>query len=209
MTSSKLSALRHLATRLVPLLACLALANCAQVPRAPDEPVQWQAHRTRVEALDHWTLQGKVGMRSDEHQGSARLHWQQSPASYEVRLSGPLGSGTVLISGTDNNARLEQAGEPPLEAESAEDLLYQATGWVLPLEQLTAWVRGMPARGLPVDKLGFNEHQLLDELHQGGWQLSYANYGLHQDIYLPGRIIAQHPQVRLTLVIHSWRVARD
>lgn len=171
--------------------------------------MQWQAHRDRVETLNYWTLQGKVGMRSDEHQGSARLHWQQSSASYEVRLSGPLGSGTVLISGNDDGARLEQAGEPPLEAMSAEDLLYQATGWVLPLEHLTAWVRGIPAPGLPADKLRFNEHQLLAELHQGGWQLNYTHYGLHHETYLPGRIVAQHPQARLTLVIHSWQVSRD
>lgn len=195
--------------RLALLLACLTLAHCAQVPRAPEEPVEWQAHRARVEALQHWTLQGKVGMRSAEHQGSARLHWQQAPAQYQVRLSGPLGSGSVLISGSGNSARLEQAGEEPLEADSAEELLYQASGWVLPLEQLTAWVRGIPARDLPVDKLRLNDHRLLAELHQGGWQLSYANYGLHRDTYLPGRIVARHPQARLTLVIHTWQVSRD
>lgn len=194
---------------LLALLACLALTHCAQLPKAPEEPVRWQQHRAQVEALQSWTLSGKVGIRSAEENGSARLRWQQAPSHYQVQLSGPLGQGTVRISGSEGGARLEQSGEPPLEASSGEQLLYEATGWTLPLEQLTAWVRGIPADTLPIEHMHFDEHHLLAELHQAGWQLSYSRYGLYQEAYLPGRIVATREDIRLTLLIHDWQVPRD
>src|SRR5690606_41506827 len=97
------------------------------------------------------------------------------------------------------------SGEPPISAESGEYLLYEATGWHLPLEQLTAWVRGVPAAGLPITALELDEHQLLATLVQGDWQLSYSRYGLYGDLYLPGRIVAENADTRLTLIIHAWR----
>jgi|SRR5690554_2455309 len=197
---------RRLQTSLVILVAALGLASCARLPQAPLEPVQWQTHRAQVEALQHWTVQGKVGLRSPEHQGSARLRWQQTPESYQIRLSGPLGAGAVLLSGSDDHAQLEQAGEAPLYASSAEELLYQSTGWHLPLAPLSFWIRGLPARDLPVDQLHFNEHHLLAELHQGDWQLYYSHYGLQGEVFLPGRIVARHSQTQVTLVVHTWQL---
>ncbi|HEY7884287.1 MAG TPA: lipoprotein insertase outer membrane protein LolB [Cellvibrionaceae bacterium] len=191
--------------RLALMLACVMLAHCTALPPAPEQAVNWERHQARIIANQHWGFDSKLGIRSPEHSGSARLNWQQRDQDYRLQLSGPLGQGAVVINGEPGLVTLEQSGEAPISANSGEALLYEASGWHLPLEQLTAWVRGIPAPGLAITALELDEHQLLAKLIQGDWQLTYSRYGLYHDLYLPGRIVAENADTRLTLIIHQWQ----
>ncbi|WP_052481165.1 lipoprotein insertase outer membrane protein LolB [Gilvimarinus agarilyticus] len=203
---------------LIALLAVLLLTRCANVPSntgaPPEGPVDTQAHEERLRAISQWHLQAKAGLRSPEQNGSARLDWRHSPSSFDISLSGPLGQGRVELKGTPEGVVLTQPDSEPLRAESAEALLYQQTGWDLPVGLLADWLLGLPATKQPVDDLKRNDNGLLKTLSQAGWQLSYLNYQSVADVFLPGKVIAtreldNEQRIRLVIAVYDWHVTRN
>ncbi len=196
---------------LVGTAALLLAAGCAQQPSI--KPIEnWDAHRAAASKLHSWTLSGKLGVRVPDDSGSARLRWKQQQNDYRIDLSGPFGQGRVIIDTTETGVRLRQGGEPPLEADSAEVLLWQATGWRLPVGDLTYWVRGIPAPDSDYDILARTETGLVGQLQQSGWTLNYEEYQLIDQytregiktLPLPGRIVAEQGDTRLTLIVYDW-----
>lgn len=187
---------------LVLALTSALLIGCA---RQPLQPVgSWPEHREAAAALEHWQLNGRLGARLPENSGSARLRWQQERDDFHINMSGPFGQGRVIIASVEQGVRLEQAGEPPLEADNAQELMWQATGWAFPVEQLAYWVRGIPA---PDSRYHIVEHTAegyLRTLSQSGWTLNYSDYQATDAMPLPGRIVAERDDIRLTLIIHRW-----
>lgn len=184
-------------------LPLLILAGCAPQPLRPVD--SWEEHLARVAALETWYVSGQLGVRLPDNSGSTRLRWQQSQDDFRIDLSGPFGQGRTLIQGRPGAVTLQQGGEEPLQASSAEELLWLATEWQVPVEELRYWVRGIPSPEQPIQQLKRNREGLLAELQQGGWHLQYSNYTLVDNRWhLPRRIVAQHEDARLTLVIHTW-----
>ena len=71
------------------------------------------------------------------------MHWTQRPGSLRIELRGPLGSGLVRLQQDAGGATLTDNGRNVYRAESIEDLLFDATGWHIPLDGLTYWIRGL------------------------------------------------------------------
>jgi outer membrane lipoprotein LolB len=116
----------------------------------------------------------------------------------------------MIITGTPDKVRLEQSGEPAQEAKTAEALIKKSAGWTLPVAQLAYWVRGVPAPKLRITHLQQNQNGLIDQLTQGGWNITYSNYR-DQDfngttLPLPGKITAEYKDVRLVLAIRTWHL---
>lgn len=186
-------------------LALLFLAGCAPQPLRPID--SWEEHRARVAALETWHIRGQLGVRLPDNSGSARLRWQQTQDEFRIDLSGPFGQGRTLIQGRPGAVTLEQRGDEPLHASSAEELLWLATDWQVPVEELRYWVRGIPSPELRIQQMKRSTDGLLAELEQGDWRLHYSNYTLVDNHWhLPQRIVAQREDARLTLVIHNWSV---
>lgn len=190
------------------LLSILLASGCAHRSLTPPQDVL--EHQRQVQAIDDWTLTGKLGIRTPDDSGSANVKWAQQIASYQINLSGPLGQKSMIITGTPNKVRLEQTGEPAQEAKTAEALIKKTAGWTLPVAELAYWVRGVPAPKLRITQLQQNETGLIAQLIQGGWNIRYSNYrdqtfnGIN--LPLPGKITAEYKDVRLTLVIRDWRL---
>lgn len=163
----------------------------------------WQAHRKAVIPLDSWTLQGKLGVRAPNESGSGTVFWLQDRDDYDIRLSGPLGRGATRIHGNDHGVTLEIAGQPPVNAPSAEALLEQQIGWRLPVEHLLWWVRGLPAPDSP-SHLQLNPDSQLARLAQAGWTVEYSRYQQVDGVPLPQRLQLSGHDMLLTLVITRW-----
>lgn len=195
--------------RFICLLLLLSISGCAQrgvfMP-----PPDLLAHQQALQHITHWELNGKLGIRTSAESGSASLKWAQQVADYQINLSGPLGQKRMIITGAANKVRLEQTGSEALEAKSAEALIKKAAGWTLPVAQLTYWVRGVPAPKQRITHLQQNEAGLIAQLQQGGWSITYSNYKNYnhqgQAFSLPGKITAEHEDVRLILVIRAWQL---
>ncbi|WP_052417459.1 lipoprotein insertase outer membrane protein LolB [Cellvibrio mixtus] len=191
------------------LLLILLTAACAHRPGlTPPENVL--EHQRQVQAIGHWQVNGKLGIRTADDSGSASLKWNQEAANYQINLSGPLGQKRMLITGTADKVRLEQTGEPAQEAKSPEALIKQQLGWTLPVTQLAYWVRGVPAPKGRINRLEQNSIGLIAQLQQGDWLVTYDNYSDQQlegkTLPLPGKITAEYQDVRLILVIRQWQL---
>ena len=190
------------------LLALLLTSGCAHRSLTPPQDVL--EHQRQLQAIGDWQLAGKLGIRTADDSGSASVKWQQQPNTYQINLSGPLGQKSMIITGSPDKVRLEQTGEPPQEAKTAEALIKKTAGWTLPVTQLAYWVRGVPAPKLRITHLHQNDNGLIEQLNQGGWAISYSNYRDQTfngtNMPLPGKIIAEYQDVRLTLVIRTWRL---
>lgn len=189
-------------TRLIALALIVMITACARQPLQP--VTDWRGHEAAAQSLQHWQLSGKLGVRLPDDSGSARLRWRQSPDDYRIDLSGPFGQGRVIIESTETGVRLRQGGEPPVEADSAETLMWQTTGWQIPVAELTYWVRGIPAPDSRHRVLERTPQGLLKTLRQSGWTLHYSDYATSGQLPLPGRIIAERQDTRLTLIIYDW-----
>lgn len=195
--------------RFICLLLLLTISGCAQrgIFTPPPDLV---VHQQQLQRITHWELNGKLGIRTSEESGSASVKWAQQLADYQINLSGPLGQKRMIITGTPGKVRLEQTGSEPLEARNAEVLIKKAAGWTLPVAQLTYWIRGVPAPKQRITHLQQNESGLIAQLQQGGWSITYNNYKNYshsdQTFSLPGKITAEHEDVRLILVIRDWQL---
>lgn len=165
----------------------------------------WQAHRSAVQPVRSWTLQGKIGIRAPEESGSGTLTWVQQRDDYDIRISGPLGRGATRLQGNEQGVILDMAGQPPLRAASAEELLEQQTGWRLPVEHLLWWVRGLPAPD-SASRLQLDQQSRLARLAQAGWTVEYSRYQEVYGLQLPQRLQLSANDILVTLVITQWNL---
>ncbi|GGX82206.1 outer-membrane lipoprotein LolB [Litchfieldella qijiaojingensis] len=191
---------------IVALLTLALLAGCATRPldtEAPHERVPWRDQAQRLERLEHWTLAGKVGLRTPQDSTSANLDWTQYPGYYRMLISGPFGSGRNLLEGRQGRVSLSTS-EGRFEADSPEALMEQQLGWSLPISALDHWVRGLPAPGShyerEADELGYPK-----QLQQAGWEIDYRDWRQADGLWLPQRMVMTYDELRATLVINDWQ----
>lgn len=181
------------------LLSCfsLAMTACQTIPKAP-EPIEQTQHQQ-----DHFTLQGKLGVRTPQQSGSAFFVWQQENEQYNIELSGILGLGKTLIQGDQNGVQLNSSKTGLIEARTPEELLFRATGWNAPITHLRHWVQGKPATlNATLRQDSAQRHTFIEE-DQWVVELSYAN----ADTRLPQRLILTQAlaqgENRITMVIQQ------
>ena len=161
------------------VLLLLLISACAPLQKQPDSathasPPTWPAHRTAMQAIDSWQLKGKLAYRNDSGSGSAWFDWSQHGEQFIIYLSGPFGVGTVQISGNAQAITLSQPGEADIRSHSSSVLTQRLFGWQLPVEQMRAWVRGIPASSSSEVIKTFNEEGLLDSLQGRSDKLAFT-----------------------------------
>jgi outer membrane lipoprotein LolB len=193
-------------------LLLLLMVGCAHKP--PQLPLgNWNERQTQLEQIKQWQVNGKLGVRIPGDNGSATLRWLQTNNHYSIDISGPLGSGRVAINGQPGRVSLSQAGAEPITAATAEELILQSTGWTIPVTQLTYWIRALPAPKQKIVHWEVNELDQLSLLEQAGWRVQYSQYqrvtsANNHSVLLPGRVIAEYGEVRLTLIIREWNLTK-
>lgn len=168
----------------------------------------WNDYQKQLAVIEDWQLAGKIGFRlqttDGNNSGSANFNWQQQSPRYNIRLYGPFGQGSTWIKSDGQNVELQQAGKPDLQASSPEELMYRSLGWWLPIKDLSYWIKGIPAPHSPIISQSQTEQGTLQQLQQSGWQLSYSRYQQVNDWQLPGKLVAERDNIRLTLIIKDW-----
>ena len=96
------------------------------------------------------------------------------------------------------NGERYQSGDP-------ESLVNAATGWLLPIDSLAWWIRGLP--GPDGDfRLFFDDKGQLAVIRQLGWEIRYDRWQAFIEGYphLPARITAVKGEKRVRVVVTSW-----
>lgn len=185
------------------LLVGCATSTYTEAPSEDRRMGDWEAQKTRLEALESWQASGKVGIRTPEQSESANLDWTQSSERYRLSVSGPWGAARNTLEGGPDGVTLAN-GDGTFEASTPEALMQQQLGWSLPVSSLDDWVRGRPDPDRTFD-IRHDERGFPAMLEQNGWQIEYRDWSLADGLWLPRRMVMTYEDIRTTLIIHRWQ----
>ncbi len=202
------------------LCAPALLSGCATTAtRAAPPPLSGDALAEKIGERDAWLSQyavwsfsGRAAIRKGGQGGSGKIEWTQRDLHrYSIALSAPVTRQSWQLDGDLHSeaGRLEGLDGGPREGESAEELLLDAAGWKVPLQQLGRWVRGAPAAEYPVEAAEYDAQGRLTRLQQAGWTVRYSAWraGLIGQPDLPAQIEAESGDARVRLIIEDWTFA--
>lgn len=193
---------------LVGLLACLVVA-CASGPQRQDEAPDYMAWTDRsltLAAIQAWSMEGRVALRTDDDGWTASLNWSQWRDFMEFHLRGSFGIGSTRVHGTTDRIVIENSrGETWTSMDPAGDLARE-TGWEVPLASLRWWMIGLPAPGSWATEEVVDGQGRLLYLRQDGWEIEYSAYREENGLMLPERIRVESDEVRLRIHVRSWVV---
>ncbi|HDS1039678.1 TPA: lipoprotein localization protein LolB [Stenotrophomonas maltophilia] len=171
-----------------------------------------EAEAARVGALREqadWAFQGRVAVSKGKDGGSGRIDWKQESRRYVVELSAPVTRQSWKLSGDaqSGGGRLEGLAGGPREGDDAQQLLLDATGWQIPVNQLPDWVRGLVADGsAAVDKVERDADGRPRRIQQMGWTVQYLDWypAEGERPALPRRIEAANGDAKVRLLVDQW-----
>lgn len=194
--------MRHL----VIALLLVAVAACSTQPPKPGNQAQarWQSRQAQLLQLDHWNLRGRISLVMPGEAWQADLVWVQQQRQFDIKLIAPLGQGTLALQGDPNGAELRSSQSPqPVRAPDPETLLYQQTGWRMPVDGLRFWVRGLPAPGGD-PQLRLDDQGRLAALEQFGWHIEFVRYQDRNGTDLPDKIFLRKEDLSVRVLIRNW-----
>ncbi len=189
--------------RLFTLGCLLLLAGCATTQPQRDQ-VNWQQERTRLEQLSHWQLSGKMAIITAQQKGSARVNWQQDGDDYRLNLTSLIGTHILELSRNKGEITLIDNEGNPHQSQDAEALIYQLTGWNIPVAGLPEWIKGLPGQA----EFELNPDRSLASVRDGQWQIVYGDYRDQDGYRLPHLLTMTGQGSRLKLQINQWTIAR-
>ena len=202
----------HYKLLLASIVLCCVLSACESLPVEPSPAMDQvkatiQLRQSQLAALTRWQLDGRISLVTDEEAWSGQLYWQQNEASnYFIQFSAPSGQGAMQLLGSDESVELRMANGKSFQARDADTLLRQETNWELPIESLWYWVRGLPDPKLPV-KTTLDQQGLIQDLQQNDWHIQYKRYQQYDDHYFPRKIVIQHQDMKVRLIVTQWTVS--
>lgn len=186
-----------------PVLALFLLTACETTPRKATGGALQESH---LYTIDTWSAEGKISLQMGNERETASFNWSQEHDNYSVHLFGPFGQGATWLRKTPSGVTLENAKTGVHRAKTAEALMKEVLGWQVPVSNLQFWLRGLPAKRPKPSYLQRDEAGLITELRQEGWEVAYSKHQFFAGWWLPGKIVAQHGELRLTIALKNWRL---
>ena len=120
-------------------LVCLAAALLAA---CPESAPRFATSLPLGPPLVRFAAEGRISLRQGERSDHLRFRWDHTPQSDVVLLMSPLGQGLAELSRDAAGARLLQAEQATIIADTLPQLAQRVVGAPLPLEALADWLRG-------------------------------------------------------------------
>lgn len=172
---------------------------------APKQVIPIEKREEKTKTVSSWEIRGAMAAKNKSKGWSAIMNWVQNGASsYQIRLMGPLGAGTVLIN-KKGNTIVFQDGPKKITSTNADELLTQQTGIRLPVSNLYYWIRGLPAPG-KVNAEQRDPYNHLVQLKQSGYMINLGNYVSVKGIELPSIIRLEGNGVMIKVIIKKWSI---
>jgi outer membrane lipoprotein LolB len=184
----------------------LFLAACAHQRPGPTAKVNAEEHQARLSELTTWQIAGRFGFKGPEQKQSASLHWAQREQNYQLSLSTILGTA-ILSMQNENGFITAKADDKNYSGTNASEIIWQMTGWTIPVDQLPIWIKGQYTVN---DRVIINEQGFVSQLQPGcaacqGWLITYTNYQAVEDKRLPQPWLAQRWLPHKIVMTHSLR----
>jgi outer membrane lipoprotein LolB len=191
--------------------AMLLFAGCAtQRVRRPESALTAQAQQQVLAAIAGFSLDGRVAVAAGGQGFNATVSWRQVADAARVKLSGPLGAGSLELAVQPGSLQVTTSRGEVLRDDSAAAALTQQLGFVPPLDSLRYWILGLPAPGDSPEEFTRDVAGLPLLLRQQQWQIQYDRFtpvrtgaGVAQ---LPARLTATRAGLRLRVVVDRWKI---
>jgi outer membrane lipoprotein LolB len=190
------------------LSACAALRTTSHYP--PLSPQQQSTLALRQQSLadvSSWVFSGRLSLKTADDAWTGKLRWRQDGEQFRLHFSAPTGQGAVqLMSNPQFGVEMRTAKGAVQYADDAETLLYDHTGWRLPVSGLRLWVVGLPQGAEKISQLLFDDQGRIESLQQYQWHIHYLQYRRINGHDLPRKIHLQNAKLNLRIVIDQWDV---
>lgn len=187
--------------------AMLLLAGCA-TPRLSREPLSALAQEELLRNLPGFRFDGRAAV---PQIGSPKLSWRQSGEESQLRLGSPLvGAGNLTLVYSPATLRVASSRGDEFEGADAARFLNEQLGFMPPFEALRYWVLGLAAPGESPSGRLTDSTGRITEMMQLGWRVRYDRWtGIATpdgEVRLPARMSATRADLRLTVVVDSWKL---
>ena len=186
------------------------LSACVSIRPRVDSMVA-QANQSQrdqsVEAQTRFHLRGRIAIKNARDGGSGRFDWRQDGDQINFELSAPLSNQTWRLEGGPGNYTLTDSKGTPQHSDDARALIYAASGWTIPMQELRFWVRGARAESTDssdAPELSFDASGRLSTLKQNGWTVSYERYSDASNSALPVKLRAFKDDAQVKVIVQSW-----
>ena len=184
------------------ILAFLALSGCALLDKAGHP--RKVSNLSSAGVIEHFKLEGRVSVKSEEQQSSGGLRWERSGAGETLLLTTPLGQGVAEIRRDNGVLVLTDAEGRRQEADDVDVLVRKTMGAPIPLGGLVYWLSARPRPGVAhvayLDATG-----RVTRLEQEGWRIDYDRYQERGPVWLPARLFASRREgVEFRLIVDKW-----
>ncbi len=198
--------------KLILIIFCIAISSCAKylhpeevTPKGAKEEKAKTTEKSKPKAIpSSFKLTGAIAVNNNGKGWNASLNWsQQGPNYYTIRLSGPLGGKTVIISKHGSTVTYQE-GNKIIKANSDAELLKKKTNIHLPVKNLYYWVRGIPAPGEVSysKKDSYNNNEIIK---QNGFTITYSQYTKNNlGVTLPKKVKITGKNLTIKIVIKNW-----
>lgn len=160
-----------------------------------------------VVAQSRFHLRGRIAIKNARDGGSGRFDWSQDGDQIRFELSAPLSNQTWRLEGQPGSYTLTDSKGAPQRNHDARQLIYDASGWTIPMQQLRFWVRGASAISSDLTEaaeLSFDATGRLSVLKQNGWTVNYERYADASDTALPIKLRAFKDDAQVKVIVQSW-----
>ncbi len=189
------------------LSACAAIS--VKPPVTDESHALWQQRLEELDSLVNWSIRGRIAVYVKDEVYNLGLGWTRQGEQSRLKLEATLGQGMILLEKKPASVKLTTAENVVYSGSNAQQILYQATGLVIPVEGLQTWIKALPHPStsyLPdIDALG-----RANQIRQDGWIINYLEYSqtglpLAGDHALPRRLYMKHDKLALKIVIDQWQ----
>ena len=187
----------------------LVLSSCSvfQRPEPATIPLSSNLREQQLLAMQQFTLQASVGIKTPADSISGNLRWQQQDnAQYQARLSNGLGISLFELTDSALGSTISIKGET-YHAADTSTLLLQLSGWSMPLHDMPLWLRGLPgSKGRNIRRDEFDRVTAFELTDSTGivWQLQYQRF-FPDSLALPQRVLLKSSDSQIKIVIRSWQ----
>jgi outer membrane lipoprotein LolB len=190
------------------LILTFFLAGCATPPQ-PTVGLNSDIHQLLLKQQDNWLIKGKLGFKNPERKQSADFRWQQTQQQYQLNLNSIIGTSLLNMKGDEKGATLT-TDDKTYQNSDPSYLIWQVTGWQIPVEKLRFWIKGQHRSK---DKVKTSEQGWINQLQPicdncKNWLINYDNYKLVNNVWLPHKVVL-HNSVdnnQLLIRINEWEL---
>jgi outer membrane lipoprotein LolB len=176
-----------------------ASSNCPSVSACAE------ARETAVWDSNVWSLTGRIAVTNGRDGGSGRIEWSEDDEFFSVVFSAPITRQSWRLSMDETGATLTGLKGGPRTGSDPAALVRDATGWEIPIDAMTAWVRGVPASDTKPAAAQYDALGRLSHLEEQGWVIDYGwPDAPTTDPVMPSRIEAVRGTAKVRLVVDTW-----